>query len=98
MAKIWILNRGVSNGWEALKENFNILNHQENTNQNDSATHLTPIRIGKIKTQEVTRGCCFIAGGNTNVYHHFGNKFNFFFFRKLEVVLPQDPALPLLGI
>jgi hypothetical protein len=30
-----ILNRGISNGWEALKEMFNILSHQGNANQNN---------------------------------------------------------------
>ena len=30
-----ILNRGISNGREALKENSNILTHQGNANQND---------------------------------------------------------------
>jgi hypothetical protein len=29
------LNRGISNGQEALKEMFNILSHQRNANQND---------------------------------------------------------------
>ena len=28
-----ILNRGISNAWETLKEMFNILSHQENANQ-----------------------------------------------------------------
>jgi hypothetical protein len=31
-----ILNRGISNGPEALKEMFNILSQQGNENQNDS--------------------------------------------------------------
>jgi hypothetical protein len=35
-AKQRILNRGISNGQEALKEVFNILSHQENINQNYS--------------------------------------------------------------
>jgi len=30
-----ILNRGLSNGQEALKEKFNILSHQGNLNQNE---------------------------------------------------------------
>ena len=33
-AKQRILNRGISNGLNALKEMFNILSHQGNVNQN----------------------------------------------------------------
>ena len=35
-AKQRILNRGISNGQEALKEMFSILSHQGNANQKDS--------------------------------------------------------------
>ena len=34
-AKQRILNRGILDGLEALKEMLNILSHQGNTNQND---------------------------------------------------------------
>jgi hypothetical protein len=34
-AKPKIHNLGMSNGQEAIKEMFNVLNHQRNTNQND---------------------------------------------------------------
>jgi hypothetical protein len=34
-AKQKILNKGISNGWEELKEIFNVLSHQENANQDD---------------------------------------------------------------
>jgi hypothetical protein len=37
-----------------------------------------------------------IAGGNTNLYKHFGHKKGVL--RKLGIDLPQDPAKPLLGI
>ena len=40
----------MSNGQKTLKEMFNILSHQGNTNQNDSRYHLTPVRMVKIKT------------------------------------------------
>jgi hypothetical protein len=30
-----ILDRGISKGWEVLKEMFSILSHQGNANQND---------------------------------------------------------------
>jgi hypothetical protein len=38
-----------------------------------------------------------IAGGIANWYNHFGNKSGGFL-RKLELDLPEDPAIPLLGI
>ena len=34
-AKQRILSKGISNDQEALKESFNILNHQGNANKND---------------------------------------------------------------
>jgi hypothetical protein len=34
-AKQRILNWGISNGWEALEEMLEVLNHQENANQNN---------------------------------------------------------------
>ena len=36
------------------------------------------------------------VGGIINWYNHSGNQFGFF--RKLGIVLPEDPAIPLLGI
>jgi hypothetical protein len=38
-----------------------------------------------------------IAGGNASTYNHFENQFGVFL-RKLGIVLPQDPAILLLGI
>ena len=35
-AKQRILNRGISNGGETLKEMLNVLSHQGETNQNNS--------------------------------------------------------------
>jgi hypothetical protein len=40
-----------------------------------------------------------ISGRDANLYSHFGNQYGvFFFFLKLVIDLPQDPALALLGI
>jgi hypothetical protein len=38
-----------------------------------------------------------IAGGSANLYSHFGNQF-YQILRKLEIALPQVPAIPRLGI
>jgi hypothetical protein len=38
-----------------------------------------------------------IAGGITSWYNHSGNLFGSFL-RKLDIVLPEDPAILLLGI
>jgi hypothetical protein len=38
-----------------------------------------------------------IAGGIANRYNHSGNQFGPFL-RKFDIVLPEDPAIPLLGI
>jgi hypothetical protein len=37
-----------------------------------------------------------ISGGSENIYNHFENQFGGF--SELGIVLPQDPAMPLLGI
>jgi hypothetical protein len=38
-----------------------------------------------------------IAGASVNWYNHLGNQFGIFL-RKLGIVVPQDQAIPLLGI
>lgn len=38
-----------------------------------------------------------IAGGSANLYNHFGHQLGIFL-RKLGIVLPQDPAIPLLDL
>jgi hypothetical protein len=61
--------------------------------------------MAKIKTSSdstcwqgyVAREHSSIAGGSANLYYHSGNQFGIFF-RKLEIVLPQYPAIPLFGI
>ena len=39
----------------------------------------------------------YTVGGNANQYSHYG-KTVWIFLKKLEIVLPYDPAVPLLGI
>ena len=43
-----ILNRGISNGLEALQETFKFLRHQGNANENNFEG-LTPTKMAKIK-------------------------------------------------
>jgi hypothetical protein len=69
--------------------------------------HVTPIRMDKIKNKttqviahagnEVKQGeHFFIACGSANLYNHFGNQYGSFL--ENGIVLPQDQAIPLLGI
>jgi hypothetical protein len=39
----------------------------------------------------------YIAGGIESSCNHSGNQFGIFF-RKLDIILPEEPAIPLLGI
>ena len=102
-AKKRILNWGVTNGWEAPKETFNILSHQGNTNQNNS--EIPPHRMVKIKASSNSRcgrGCREIGTllhcwWDCKLVHTLWKSI-WQFLRKLEIVLPKDPAIPLLGI
>ena len=38
----------------------------------------------------------YTVGGNANLYSHYGELWRFL--KKLEIELPYDPAIPLLGI
>jgi hypothetical protein len=67
--------------------------------------HLTPVRMTMIKIQ-VTADAgdvlekedqSSIAGGIASWYNHCGNQFGGSS-EKLDIVLPEDPAIPLLGI
>jgi hypothetical protein len=100
-AKERILNRGISNGLEILKELFTIISHQRNANQND----LTHIRMAKTKYSSDstcwqgcwTRGtllhcwweCKLVQLLWKSVSHFLG---------KSGIVSSQGPAIPLLGI
>jgi hypothetical protein len=63
--------------------------------------HLTPVRMAKVKTSSNSmwgaRGTVLIAGGSANLNKHFGNQFGGFS-KSWFIALPQDPAIPLLGI
>ena len=81
-----ILNRGISNGQEALTEMFKVLSHQGMQIKTTIRSHLIPIRMTKIKNSRDST-CCkdmeqgehsSIAGGNANIYNHLGNQFGGF--------------------
>jgi hypothetical protein len=64
--------------------------------------HLTPIRMAKIKNSRCWRGC----GARGTLLHCWWErklvqplwKPIWRFLRKLKIVIPEDPAIPLLGI
>jgi hypothetical protein len=67
---------------------FNVLNHEENGNQNDSWDHFIPVRMAKIKnSSDMTshageivkqREYSPIVIGSTNLYNCIGNQFGSF--------------------
>ena len=67
--------------------------------------HLTPVRMAKIKNSG--DGRCWQGCGERGILHHCWWdckleqplwKLVWQFLRKLDIVLPEDPAIPLLGI
>ena len=56
--------------------------------------HKVPIHVGEVVEKKEHSS---IAGAITNWYNHCGNQSNRLL-RKLEIDLPEDPAIPLLGI
>jgi len=67
--------------------------------------HLTPIRMAKIKNSGHSRGCRG-CGERGSLLHCWWDcklvqpfwKSVWRFLRKLDIVLPEDPAIPVLGI
>ena len=88
-----------------LKIMFNILNHQEIQIKRTLRFHLTPVRMAKIKNtgdRRYWRGC---RERGTLLYFWWDCKLVqpllksvWQFLRKLDIVLLEDPAIPLLGI
>jgi hypothetical protein len=50
------------------------------------------------KTTSLKEENSSIVGGIANLYNHSGNQSGGWFLRKLDIVLPEDPTIPLLGI
>jgi hypothetical protein len=67
--------------------------------------HLTPVRMAKIKNLGDS-GCCRGCGERQTLLHCWWDcklvqplwKSVWWFLRRLDIVLPEDPAIPLLGI
>ena len=67
--------------------------------------HFTPVRMAAIQmstSNKCWRGCeerepSYTVGGNANQYSHYGEQCGDTL-RKLEIELPYDTAIPLLGI
>ena len=100
-----ILTWGIPNGREAPEKMFNILNHQGNANQNNPEIIPHTIRMTKIKNSGNSR-CWQGCGERGTLLHCWWDcklvqplwKSVWRFLRKLDIVLPEDPAIPLLGI
>jgi hypothetical protein len=67
--------------------------------------HFTPVRMAKIKNSGVSK-CWRVCGERGTLFHCWQDcklvqrvwKSVWQFFRKFDIVLPEDPAIPLLGI
>jgi hypothetical protein len=91
-------------GEKHLNEMFNIFSHHGNANQNDPES-LPHTSLAKIKNLgEIT--CWLVYGERGTLLHCWWDcklvqpfwKSVWQFLRELEVVLPEVPAIPLLGI
>jgi hypothetical protein len=84
---------------------FNILRHHGNANQNIPEIIPHTVRMPKIKNSGNSR-CCQGCGERGIFQHCWWDcklvqplwKSVWLFFRILDIVLPEDPAIPLLGI
>jgi len=79
---------------------FNILSHQGNANQNNPEFHLIPVRIAKIKNSGDNRcwqGSFLHCWWDCKLVQPLW-KSVWKFLRKLDIELPEDPAIPLLSI
>ena len=83
-AKQKILKREISNGQEALKEMFKVLNHQGKANHNISEVHLYPSEMVRSKSQEIAHTGkdieqgehSLIASRSANLNNQSGNQFS----------------------
>ena len=80
---------------------FNILNHQGNAKQTTLRFYCTAVRMTNIKNSGDSR--CWRECGDRRTLLHCKLvqplwKSVWWFFSKLDIVLPEDPAIPPLGI
>ena len=89
-------------GYKAHEKMLNINNYQRNANQNYNEVPVRMAIINKNENSKCWRGC----GGKGYILHcwwectlaHTLWKTILSFLRKLNIELPYDPAIPLLGI
>ena len=108
-AKQRILNWGIPKGWETLEEKiWSPPGKSKSFSLKIKATlrfYLTPVRMAKIKNSGDSR-CWQGCGERGTLLHCWWDcklvqplwKSVWWFLRKLDIVLPEDPAIPLLGI
>jgi hypothetical protein len=84
---------------------FTILIHQRNTIKTTLRFHFTPVRMAKIKISGDSR--CWRGCGERGILLHCWWNYKLIqplwksvwqFLRKLDIVVPEDPAIPLLSI
>ena len=100
-----IHNRGILNSQEAPKEMFNILSHQGNANQDDPEILPHTSQNGKINNSCDSR-CWWTRWERGTLLHCWWDfklvqplwKSVWQFLRKLEIVVLEDPAIPLLRL
>jgi hypothetical protein len=101
-----ILTRGKPNGREAPEKMFNILNHQGNANQNNPEILPHTSQNGQDKKNSGDSRCWQECGERGTLLHCWWDcklvqplwKSVWQLLRKLDIVLQEDPAIPLLGI
>ena len=103
--KLKVINSGISNGGEASKEVFKIITIMEMQIKTNLRHHLTPVRIAKIKNSDDSRCWLGCREGGTLLHSWWGFKLLqpvwksvWWFLRKLDILLPEDPIISLLGI
>ena len=99
------LQRRHADGQQIHEKMLNVTHYQRNANQNHNevSSHagqngcypsLQPINAGE---GAVKREPSYTVGGNANQYSHYGEQGGDSL-KKMEIGLPYDPAIPLLGI